>query len=139
MIKHHQQVSLLDCGLACLKTLLSYYDITANIDSYFDAQDTQGMSLLEIERILKKYQIKSQSYQLDCPEKIRDIKLPCLAVMNRASLAHYIVVISIDDHIIKISDPAQSKVTELTFSSFEKQFSGIVLIPEPRWPSKTTS
>ena len=55
MIRHHQQNSLLDCGIACIKTILSYYDITVNVDQYFDANNTQGMSLLDIERILKKF------------------------------------------------------------------------------------
>ena len=50
MIKHHKQVSLTDCGHACVKTILSNYGYDINTDNYFNSKSTQGLSLLDIEK-----------------------------------------------------------------------------------------
>ncbi|KYP17069.1 cysteine peptidase family C39 domain-containing protein [Streptococcus parauberis] len=71
-IEHHKQVSLLDCGLACTKTLLSFFEISSeNINESFNVKSTQGMSLLDIENVLKKYNISSNSYKIDDIKSLR--------------------------------------------------------------------
>lgn len=66
MVIHHKQVSLLDCGLACSKTLLSVYGIDdIDIEKFFNKNSDQGMSLLDIELLLKRFSIKSTSYEVD--------------------------------------------------------------------------
>lgn len=131
MVKHHKQVSLQDCGLACVKTILSHYSIIPE-NNHFDIQNDQGMSLLDVEKALKYYKIESDSFQIEDFTVFRNLDYPCIAVINRGGLAHYIVLISFDNDLFKVSDPAQVTVGELDFETFVNQFTGILLIPRHR-------
>lgn len=74
---------MLDCGLACIKTVLSYYDIfPENIDTIFDVKNDQGMSLLEIEETLSQFHIKSDSFQVEQVEKLKQLDFPAIAVVK---------------------------------------------------------
>lgn len=130
-IEHHKQVSLLDCGLACTKTLLSFFEISSeNINESFNVKSTQGMSLLDIENVLKKYNISSNSYKIDDIKSLRQIERPFIAVVERNSLPHYIVIINITENKLTISDPAFSKISTKKIDEFNDEFLGIILIPE---------
>ncbi|MCT7871266.1 MAG: cysteine peptidase family C39 domain-containing protein [Lactobacillus crispatus] len=98
MIKHHKQVSLTDCGHACVKTILSNYGYDINMDNYFNSKSTQGLSLLDIEKILKKYKVKSESYKLDELNKLREIRFPCIAVVKRNSIKNKGKIVCIVTH-----------------------------------------
>lgn len=130
-IEHHKQVSLLDCGLACTKTLLSFFEISSeNINESFNVKSTQGMSLLDIENVLKKYNISSNSYKIDDIKSLRQIERPFIAVVERNSLPHYIVIINVTENKLTISDPAFSKISTKKIDEFNDEFLGIILIPE---------
>ena len=55
MVSHYKQATLLDCGMACVKTIISYYfPKLEHLDSLqFDNNNHQGLSLFDIEDILK--------------------------------------------------------------------------------------
>ena len=57
MVSHYKQATLLDCGMACVKTIISYYfPKLEHLDSLqFDNNNYQGLSLFDIEDILKRY------------------------------------------------------------------------------------
>ncbi|HEP1830551.1 TPA: ATP-binding cassette domain-containing protein [Streptococcus suis] len=130
MITHHKQVSMLDCGLACIKTVLSYYDIfPENIDTIFDVKNDQGMSLLDIEETLSQFHIESDSFQVEQMEKLKQLEFPAIAVVNRGGLSHYIVLLGYNEGSFTISDPEQVSFSHISFNDFLSQFSGIVLIP----------
>ncbi|EGV01566.1 peptidase, C39 domain protein [Streptococcus oralis SK313] len=69
MVSHYKQATLLDCGMACVKTIISYYfPQLEHLDSLqFDNNSHQGLSLFEIEDVLKSYGIDADSYQIDTP------------------------------------------------------------------------
>ena len=67
MVSHYKQATLLDCGMACVKTIISYYfPKLEHLDSLqFDNNNHQGLSLFDIEDILKSYGIDADSYQIE--------------------------------------------------------------------------
>lgn len=69
MVSHYKQATLLDCGMACVKTIISYYfPKLEHLDSLqFDNNNHQGLSLFDIEDILKNYGIDADSYQIETP------------------------------------------------------------------------
>lgn len=69
MVSHYKQATLLDCGMACVKTIISYYfPKLEHLDSLkFDNNNHQGLSLFDIEDILKRYGIDADSYQIETP------------------------------------------------------------------------
>ena len=112
MVSHYKQATLLDCGMACVKTIISYYfPKLEHLDSLqFDNNNHQGLSLFDIEGILKNYSIDADSYQIDTPSLLNNLPFPYLMVVERAGLPHYIVVLDGDSNSLTVSDPANEEI-----------------------------
>lgn len=127
---HHKQLALTDCGYACLKTLLSCVGKkTINVSS--SHQDEQGLSLDDLEKLLLKEGITSDSYEITDFEELFKVEVPYLMVVDRVGLPHYIVVVEVDKdkELVTISDPAEENVSTLSYQELMKKSLGVVLIP----------
>ena len=132
MVSHYKQVTLLDCGMACVKTIISYYfPKLEHLDSLqFDNNNHQGLSLFEIEDVLKSYGIDADSYQIDTPSLLNNVSFPYLMVVERAGLPHYIVVLDGDSNLLTVSDPANEEIEKISRLELFSQSVGVVLIPQ---------
>ena len=132
MVSHYKQATLLDCGMACVKTIISYYfPKLEHLDSLqFDNNNHQGLSLFEIEGMLKSYGIDADSYQIDTPSLLNNVSFPYLMVVERAGLPHYIVVLDRDSNLLTVSDPANEEIEKISSLELFSQSVGIVLIPQ---------
>ena len=132
MVSHYKQATLLDCGMACVKTIISYYfPKLEHLDSLqFDNNNHQGLSLFEIEGMLKSYGIDADSYQIDTPSLLNNVSFPYLMVVERAGLPHYIVVLDGDSNLLTVSDPANEEIEKISSLELFSQSVGIVLIPQ---------
>lgn len=132
MVSHYKQATLLDCGMACVKTIISYYfPKLEHLDSLqFDNNSHQGLSLFEIEDVLKSYGIDADSYQIDTPSLLNNVSFPYLMVVERAGLPHYIVVLDGDSNSLTVSDPANEEIEKISRLELFSQSVGIVLIPQ---------
>ncbi len=132
MVSHYKQATLLDCGMACVKTIISYYfPKLEHLDSLqFDNNNHQGLSLFDIEGILKNYSIDADSYQIDTPSLLNNLPFPYLMVVERAGLPHYIVVLDGDSNSLTVSDPANEEIEKISRLELFSQSVGIVLIPQ---------
>lgn len=132
MVSHYKQATLLDCGMACVKTIISYYfPKLEHLDSLqFDNNNHQGLSLFEIEDVLKGYGIDADSYQIDTPSLLNNVSFPYLMVVERAGLPHYIVVLDGDNNLLTVSDPANEEIEKISRLELFSQSVGIVLIPK---------
>ncbi|RSK08646.1 Lipoprotein-releasing system ATP-binding protein LolD [Streptococcus oralis] len=132
MVSHYKQATLLDCGMACVKTIISYYfPKLEHLDSLqFDNHNHQGLSLFEIEGMLKSYGIDADSYQIDTPSLLNNVSFPYLMVVERAGLPHYIVILDGDSNLLTVSDPANEEIEKISSLELFSQSVGIVLIPQ---------
>ena len=132
MVSHYKQATLLDCGMACVKTIIFYYfPKLEHLDSLqFDNNNHQGLSLFEIEDVLKGYGIDADSYQIDTPSLLNNVSFPYLMVVERAGLPHYIVVLDGDNNLLTVSDPANEEIEKISRLELFSQSVGIVLIPK---------
>ena len=132
MVSHYKQATLLDCGMACVKTIISYYfPKLEHLDSLqFDNHNHQGLSLFEIEGMLKSYGIDADSYQIDTPSLLNNVSFPYLMVVERAGLPHYIVVLDGDSNLLTVSDPANEEIEKISSLELFSQSVGVVLIPQ---------
>ena len=132
MVSHYKQATLLDCGMACVKTIISYYfPKLEHLDSLqFDNHNHQGLSLFEIEGMLKSYGIDADSYQIDAPSLLNNVSFPYLMVVERAGLPHYIVVLDGDNNLLTVSDPANEEIEKISRLELFSQSVGVVLIPQ---------
>lgn len=112
MFVHHKQKSILDCGLTCSKTILSYYNINIdNIDQCFDVYNDQGMSLFDLEQLFNEFGVELESYEVEDIKALTNINRPFIMLVDKGGYSHYVVVCSINNNIFKISDPAKSDFT----------------------------
>ncbi|MCY7083944.1 ATP-binding cassette domain-containing protein [Streptococcus oralis] len=132
MVSHYKQATLLDCGMACVKTIISYYfPKLEHLDSLqFENHNHQGLSLFEIEGMLKSYGIDADSYQIDAPSLLNNVSFPYLMVVERAGLPHYIVVLDGDSNLLTVSDPANEEIEKISSLELFSQSVGVVLIPQ---------
>lgn len=132
MVSHYKQATLLDCGMACVKTIISYYfPMIKDLEHLkFDVKNNQGLSLYDIELLLKKYKILSDSYEIDDITIFDDLLFPYLLVVERAGLPHYVVVLDGDSDNFTISDPARETIEEISRIDLLSQSVGVILIPK---------
>lgn len=94
MVSHYKQATLLDCGMACVKTIISYYfPKLEHLDSLkFDNNNHQGLSLFDIEDILKSYGIDADSYQIETPSLLNiwnnELHSNVIILLNYRSTTH---------------------------------------------------
>ena len=115
MVSHYKQATLLDCGMACVKTIISYYfPKLEHLDSLqFDNHNHQGPSLFDIEGILKNYGIDGflSNWRSSL---LNNVSFPYLMVVERAGLPHYIVVLDGDNNLLTVSDPANEEIEKIS-------------------------
>lgn len=131
------QRNINDCGLACLRMIMSYYrkeDIWKDVHNYPVLES--GVSLLEIARIAKKIGFKTLSAKLTFKDLKTKVKGPCIAFFNKA---HFVVIYGVEEDKIYIGDPAvglvlldkKDFIENWVVSKKGKEGKGICLLIEP--------
>ncbi|MEM9810747.1 MAG: C39 family peptidase [Pseudomonadota bacterium] len=103
------------CGSAALATLLTYhYDIPRSESNLFVAmweageQDNirkRGFSLLDMKRLLERGGVTANGYQLPF-EKLKELRIPGIALVNVNGYAHFVVVKGVRDDQVLLGDPS---------------------------------
>ncbi|KZM53255.1 pallidocin leader peptidase/ABC transporter [Aeribacillus pallidus] len=132
---HVRQQENYDCGAACVATILEHYGIDSNLNELKDRLKTNGYgtSLLSISKLLNEVGLTNKVYNVnDSIEKvIRNIELPCLAVVNNGNTSHYIVIHKINGNDLVISDPLDYKIRKEKITKFKTYFAGILMVIYP--------
>ena len=137
---HTMQLDAMDCGPACLKTILKYYNIDVSL-SYLRKKcytSRNGVSLLDISNAAESVGLNAIRVKIIWDQLCNDVKYPCIIHWNNN---HFVVLYRIRKGRRKttlyVSDPA---IGLLEYSS--EQFCeawycrdsclGIALLVEPR-------
>ena len=137
---HTMQLDAMDCGPACLKTILKYYNIDVSL-SYLRKKcytSRNGVSLLDISNAAESVGLNAIRVKITWDQLCNDVKYPCIIHWNNN---HFVVLYRIRKGRRKttlyVSDPA---IGLLEYSS--EQFCeawycrdsclGIALLVEPR-------
>lgn len=122
------------CGAAALATILKYAygrDITEQsvMTDLFKVSDPElvrqkGFSLLDIKRYVQAIGMRGRGYELSA-EKLKDIKVPTLVLLNLKGYKHFVVLKKVVDGQAYVADPALgNKIYEL--DQFKSMWNGIV-------------
>jgi uncharacterized protein len=124
------------CGSAALATLLQFtYHIKATESSVFadmflngDRQAIQqsGFSLLDMKEYLTRHGLSSGGFRAPL-EKIAEIKIPAIVLIDERGYKHFVVLRGIRDGQVLLADPALGLRT-VSVDNFRKQWSGIFFI-----------
>ncbi|MDJ0620557.1 MAG: peptidase domain-containing ABC transporter [Calothrix sp. MO_192.B10] len=122
------QLNEVECGAACLATILSYYGRHTSVSECRDCFDVgrDGVSAQHLAEVAHSYGLRVKAYAIDMAD-FRYVPLPAIAHWN---FNHFVVVESWSPNRIGIVDPAGGRY-QLTAAQFDGSFTGVVLTLEP--------
>lgn len=116
-----------ECGLACLCMLLqSHGRRIALRDLRTDDADGQRLTLDYLSKLAKQHRLTARALRCE-PGDLSNIVIPAMVHLD---FEHYAVVTRITRRYITLNDPARG-IVKLSWSSFGKRFTGVVLECQP--------
>ena len=122
-----------DCGIACIAMILKYYNISFDYGKLMTIEEIdpqKGCSLLQMSRILKKFNIDASGYHFENEEYESLIQTaPFIANIKVGSnIFHYIDVFECDKRNLIIGDPSSTHLIILSCEMFCRLSTGALLI-----------
>lgn len=124
------------CGAAALATLLRYHfgnQLTERqaILGMFDQGDKDqirkvGFSMLEMKRLCENLHFAADGYKIDI-QKLRQITIPVIALIDTRKYKHFVVVRRVDDRFVYVSDPSFGN-RRIPLEDFEASWNQIVFV-----------
>lgn len=123
-----RQMSIMECGAACLAMILSYYGSQVSIAEINERCGTgrDGLSALDIVKAARHYGLQVEAISLN-NHNLRGIALPAIVHWE---FNHFMVVERWSPTKVQVVDPAQGR-RELTNEEFSGGFTGVTLIMKP--------
>ena len=123
-----QQISVVECGAACLAMLLSYYGRKTSISEIREqcGIGRDGISALGIVKSARKYGMRVKAVSLD----ENDFRFVALPAIVHWEFNHFIVVERWSSKFVDVVDPAVGR-KRMTAKEFDEGFTGVVIIMEP--------
>ena len=129
-IKQHD---ITDCGAACLASVAAHFDLQfpiARIRQYAFT-DKKGTNLLGMIEAAGKLGFKAKGVK-GSPDCLSEIPKPTIAhVVVNEKLQHFVVIYKVTKNEVVIMDPADGKFHKKTFETFNKEWSGILILIQP--------
>src|SRR5579883_2140675 len=122
------QMTAVECGLACLSMVFSYYGRDTNIAELREKSGLgrDGLSALSIVKIARNYNMRVRALSLQQSD-LRNVPLPAIVHWE---FNHFLVVERWSPKGVYIVDPAQGR-RRLTHEEFDKSFTGVAIKLEP--------
>ncbi|KAA8786655.1 peptidase domain-containing ABC transporter [Paenibacillus amylolyticus] len=139
---HTKQIGKYDCGIACASSVYRYYGYDYSVDylsDYLPSENRYSLRemviLLSIENHLKTRIVEVDKNRMS--EVLENIKFPFISLCSVNNQGHYVVVYEWNSKTnkLKISDPSNEGITNISLSQFQKMSNGIFLLIEGQFSS----
>jgi ATP-binding cassette, subfamily B, bacterial len=123
-----QQISMVECGAACLAMVLSYYGRKTTISEVREqcGIGRDGLTALDIVKAARKYGARVRAVSL----KENDFRFVALPAIVHWEFNHFIVVERWTPRYVEVVDPAAGRRC-MTAQEFDEGFTGVVIMLEP--------
>lgn len=129
-----KQHDITDCGAACLRSIAAYHDIHLSVAKLrqLASTDRRGTNVLGLLNAATTLGFTAKGVRGPF-ESLFKVPRPCIAHIRRGTLDHFVVVTDATAREIRVMDPADGKLTNLTHDDFKGQWSGVLvlLVPSP--------
>lgn len=117
MINHVIQTEKNECGIACIKMILDYFDIKINYDEIKSSININenGVVLSDLYIFLKQFK-DFEAYKVDDEKQIINF-LPAILLVKK----HYLILWWFNYKYCYISDPADYKIRKIRFKRLKKK------------------
>ena len=136
-IKQHD---ISDCGVACIASILQYYGYSIPISRIriFASTNKKGTNALGLIEAAEKFGFKAKGVKGEF-NSIFHLPKPCIAhFIIKNKYHHYVVVYKANKKYIKIMDPADGCLYNLSHDEFRSSWSNILILLFPTKASKPT-
>ena len=136
-----KQLDITDCGAACLTSVFAYYKYFKPISGIrLEAgTDKNGTSLLGMSNAAKSNGFDALPVKVT-DKSLHTTDLPAIAHLNiEDKWHHFVVIYDIHDDGYTIMDPAIGKMKKINKPSFDRSWTGILLIITPGIRFKETN
>lgn len=122
------QMSVTECGLACLAMVLSYHGRQTSMNELRSQSGLgrDGLSALSIVKIARNYNMRTRALSLQDSD-LRNLSLPAIVHWE---FNHFVVVERWSQKGVDVVDPAQGR-RHLSHEEFDKSFTGVAITLEP--------
>ena len=125
-----QQLTQYECGLCCLKMILNYYNYNISMNDlrkYFESS-MNGISLFHLKSVACKFNLTTNVKKINSSTlyNIKNIQ-PSILLWNNN---HYVILEKKQKNNFIIIDPDIGR-TKISYTDFEKSFSGYIMLLEP--------
>jgi len=122
------QMNMVECGLACLAMILSYYGRPTSISELRTrcGVGRDGLSALSLVRAARNYGLKVRAVSLQ-ESDFSSVRLPAIIHWE---FKHFLVVEYWSRKYVRIVDPAKGR-RKLSCAEFDAGFTGVVIMLEP--------
>lgn len=123
-----QQMSMVECGAACLAMLLSYYGHKTTVSEIREqcGIGRDGLNALGIVKSARKYGMRVKAITLE-ENDLRYVTFPAIVHWE---FNHFIVVERWSPKYVEVVDPAVGR-KRMTAKEFDEGFTGVVIMMEP--------
>jgi ATP-binding cassette subfamily B protein len=123
-----QQISMVECGAACLAMLLSYFGRRTTVSEVRETCGVgrDGLSALSIVKAARKYGMRVRAVTLE----ENDFRFVTLPAIIHWEFNHFLVVERWSPKFVEVVDPAVGR-RRMTAKEFDEGFTGIVIMMEP--------
>jgi ATP-binding cassette subfamily B protein len=123
-----RQMSLVECGAACLAMILSYYGHRTTISEVRErcGVGRDGLSALSIVKSARKYGMRVRAVSLE-ENDFRFVTLPAIVHWE---FNHFMVIERWSPKSVEMVDPAYGR-KRVSAKEFDKGFTGVVIMLEP--------
>ncbi len=133
LVRQHDQK---ECGICCLLMIIRYYHGNYSLRELQKLTHTTEKGVTAYQLIEAGKEIGFNARGVACENMLKmkhEVFTPCIAHINVECGGHYVVIykISFSKKVVWIADPAKG-FTKASFSSFEKQWSKVLLLFYPQ-------
>lgn len=129
-----EQSSINDCGPASLYMLINYYGTYISLNEIKNKLkiNSNGTSMYDLKESAVSLGFKSNCYKTNIDYLNKNKIYPFIAHTIIEDYYHYQVVYKINEKYILVADPSDGMIKKYTYSSFNKIFTGNILILEKK-------
>ncbi|WGY46160.1 C39 family peptidase [Vibrio sp. ABG19] len=124
------------CGSAAVASLLTYhYETPVSEQDIFKVMfdngdraviEQKGFSLFDMKKYLESKGFRADGFNISL-EKIRDVGVPGITLVNFDGYQHFVVVKGISNNSIIVGDPSRGTL-KMDFERFKQYYQGVVLL-----------
>ena len=119
-----KQESDVDCGAACLQSIVKYYNgyVPLEIIKVDTLTNSHGTSFFHLKEAAIKYGFDAKGIKTG---DLTKVKLPCIIQLNINNFEHFVVIYQYSE-TVTIMEPSRG-IVKITLEDLQKQFTGYVL------------